>query len=290
MLDLTISIVNYNATLHLEKCLSTFFAMTKDISYEVIVVDNASTDGSLEMLKRFPQVDVIINRENLFFVKAQNQVLRLAKGRYCVILNPDVYFEENALKKCVDFMDQHPEVGVVGPKILNPNGTYQGSGDRFPTFMYGLFEVLLLNTLWKNNPVRSYRIQSGWKRDNTMAVNSLGGACLVVRSSILEQVGFLDENLLMYWEEVDWCKRIREAGYEIYFLAETSVVHIGSQSADLLGGKEKDRIFYGSMLTYYKKHYGNLVAFLFEVILYLYTKPILQFFRFLKISSKFFSI
>ena len=283
MIDLSVSIVNYNSATHLQKCLSSLMRHTKDISCELFVVDNASIDGSTEMLNRnFPQVKLLKNEENLFFTRAHNQVLKQVQGRYCVLLNPDTYFEENVFKKCVSFMDEHPEIGVLGPKILNPNGTFQGSGDRFPTFLYGLFELLLLHTLWPSNPVRSYRIQKGWQRNSSQSVDSVSGAFFLVRSSLLSKVGLLDENFLMYWEEVDWCKRIAKAGHKIFFLSETSIVHIGSQSADLLGRSKKEKIFYESLLVYYGKYYGNKVAFLFNILLKIYTIPALRVLRFLK--------
>ena len=279
-MDVTISIVSYNTKDLLRRCLSSIQEHTANISYEIFVVDNASADGSAAMVQaQFPQVHLIANRENLFFSKAHGQALSKAQGRYCVILNPDLYLEENVFEPLVHFMDQHSEVGSVGPKIVGTDHLPQGSGDRFPDFWYGLFELLLLNTVWKTNPSRSLRIRPNWSRDTTESVDTLGGACILVRTSLFETVGKLDEGFLMYWEEIDWCKRISDAGWKNYFFSEVQVVHHGGASSSLHSKIKRDCIFYGSMLYYYKKHHGAVVYFILNFICRLFTLPVLKMVR-----------
>ncbi|MBI2118372.1 MAG: glycosyltransferase family 2 protein [Elusimicrobia bacterium] len=282
-LDLTISIVNYNTSNLLEKCLISIYQHHKQISFEIFVIDNASTDSSVTMVqKKFPMVNLIRNGQNLFFTKAHNQALSQAQGRYSVILNPDLYFEDNALEKIINFMDKDNSIGAAGPKILNLDGSVQGSGDRLPSFLYGLFEVFLINTIWKTNPIRSNRIRPDWDRDQTETVESLSGACMLVRSSLFKDVGILDERFLIYWEETDWCKRILEKGYKIYLFSEAKLYHLGSVGMDLHGKEKKEKIFFNSMLKYYKKHYGFLAYALFNLIYLFYNVPILKIIRKIK--------
>ncbi|MFQ3675845.1 MAG: glycosyltransferase family 2 protein [Endomicrobiia bacterium] len=268
MIDLSITIVNYNTKDLLSQCIKSIYHNTKEISYEIIVVDNASSDGSVEMLKKeFPEVIVIANNKNLFFTRAHNQALRIANGRYLMILNSDTVILERAFDKMIKFMDEHPECGACVPKLLNPDMTLQRSSDRLPTFTYGLFEVLLLNTLFPNNSVKRYRIYSEWDRNSTMAVDSVGGSCMMVRREVIEKIGLLDENFLAYWEEIDWCKRILEAGYKIYYLHTAQIIHCWQVSMNKLGKEKKEKIFYNSMLYYYKKHFGMLTYWIFRSIL-----------------------
>ena len=283
MIDLSITIVNYNTKDLLKKCIESIYKTTKEISFEIIVVDNASSDGSVEMLKKeFPKVKVIANKENLFFTRAHNQALRISKGRYLMILNSDTIILESTFDKMVKFMDDHPEAGACGPKLLNPDYSLQRSSDRLPTFLYGLFEVLLLNTVWKNNPVKLHRIYSGWDRNSIKEVDSVGGSCMMVRKEVAEKVGLLDENFLAYWEEIDWCRRILYAGYKIYYLADVQIIHYWQVAMNKLGKEKKEKIFYDSMLYYYKKHFGIFPYLILWIILNFYTKPILKIVRMVK--------
>ena len=283
MIDLSITIVNYNTKDLLKQCIKSIYEQTKNISFEIIVVDNASSDGSVEMLKQeFPEVKVIANKENLFFTRAHNQALRISKGRYLMILNSDTIILDSAFDKLLKFMDDNPQCGACGPKLLNPDMSLQRSSDRLPTFLYGLFEILFINTLFPNNWIKKYRIYPEWDRNSTREVDSVGGSCVMVRKEVVEKVGLLDPNFLAYWEEIDWCKRILEAGYKIYYVAEAQIVHYDSASWNKLGKEKKERIFFNSMLYYYKKHFGMFHYLILWLILNFYTKPILKIVRTIK--------
>lgn len=283
MTDLSITIVNYNTKDLLRQCIKSIYEQTKEISFEIIVVDNASNDGSVEMLKsEFPEVKIIANKENLFFTRAHNQALRVSKGRYLMILNSDTIVLNSAFDKLVKFMDEHPECGACGPKLLNPDMSLQRSSDRLPTFLYALFEVLLINTVWKNNPVKNYRIYSKWDRNTTKEVDSVGGSCMVVRKEVVEKIGLLDQNFIAYWEEIDWCKRIIETGDKVYYITEAKIVHYWQVSMNKLRKEKKEKIFYNSMLYYYKKHFGVFHYLILWIILSFYTKPILKVVRSMK--------
>lgn len=257
MIDLSISIVNYNTVNLLKQCLLSIYKETKGINLDIWVVDNASSDESIQMIKtNFPEVNLIVNKENLFFTKAHNQALKLARGRYLVLLNPDTILLNNAFKIMTDFMDKHPETGACGPKLLNPDMTDQGSGLAFPSYLYGLFEVLCINALFPYNLVKNKTWVRGWDRNDLREVHTVGGACMLVRREISETVGLLDENFLAFWEETDWCLRIKKAGWKIYFIPEAKVIHIEKQSIKQIGRRKEEKIFRQSMLYYYKKHYG----------------------------------
>jgi len=283
MIDLSITIVNYNTKDLLRQCIKSIYENTKNITFEIIVVDNASNDSSVEMLKKeFPNVRVIVNKENLFFTRAHNQALRISNGRYLMILNSDTIILDSAFDNLVKFMDNDPQCGACGPKLLNPDMSLQRSSDRLPTFLYALFEVLLINTIWGNNPFKKHRIYAEWDRNTTKEVDSVGGSCMVVRKEVVEKVGLLDQNFLIYWEEIDWCKRILEAGYKIYYVAEAQIVHYWQVSMDKHGKEKKERIFFNSMLYYYKKHFGIFHYLILWLILNFYTKPILKIVRTIK--------
>lgn len=276
-IDLTLSVVSYNTKDLLDQCLGSVFRNTQGLSFEVIVVDNASQDGSADMAAaKYPQARLIRNRENLFFGRAHNQSAGIARGRYFAIVNSDLKLEENAFGTLVKFLDAHPEAGAAGPRILNADGTLQGSADRLPTCLYGFFEILLLNTIWPSNPVRARRVRPEFARDRTGPAETLSGACMAVRASLLKTVGPLDEGFVMYWEEVDWCKRILDAGHKIFFVAEASVFHLEGGSVRLLGREKKEAMLYASLLYYYRKHFGRPLSWALKFLLHFYTLPLLK--------------
>jgi hypothetical protein len=257
VIDLTITIGNHNTKNLIRNCLNSIYSTIKTISYEIIVVDNVSTDDSVEMLKtEFPKVKLIVNQVNRYFGGAHNQGLRAGSGRYLTILSSDTILMDDAFDKIVRFMDEHPDCGACGPKLLNADHTDQCNGLAFPTFMYGLFEVTGLNALFKNNPIRNRRLVKGWDRNDLRTVDTLGGSCIILRKEVIDKVGVLDENFLAYWEETDWCLRIWNAGWKIYLLPEAKVLHIQQQSLKQAGRIKNEKIFYDSMMYYYKKHFG----------------------------------
>jgi len=281
--DLSITIVNYNTRDLLEQCLNSIITGTAGITYEIIVVDNASTDKSIEMMKtKYPQVKIITNNTNLFFTKAHNQALKISNGRYLMILNSDTFILDNAFQKLVDFMDKHSKAGACGPKIFNAGMTLQHSSDRMPTFLYGLFDVLFINTLFPNNPIRKHRIHADWDRNSLQQVDSVAGCCVLVRKEVTEKVGLLDEGFLIYWEEIDWCTRIVQSGWKIYYIPESQIVHYWQVAMDKHGRGKKERIFNNSFLYYYRKHYGLIAWIILAAILRLWKVPVLKVARLLK--------
>jgi len=234
--DLSIVVVNWNTRDHLERCLRSIersSSTTSSPAVEVIVVDNASSDGSQAMVRAsFPSVHLIANATNLGFTAANNQGLRHARGRYLMLLNPDTEVLDDALAAMVRYLDDHPDVGVVGPRLLNPDGTAQSSRRRFPTLATTFIESTVLQRYLPNHPLlRRYYVLDR-SDDETQEVDWLVGACLAVRREAVEEVGLLDEGFFMYSEELDWCRRIVGAGWKIVYLPTARVVHWGGASSE----------------------------------------------------------
>jgi GT2 family glycosyltransferase len=257
--DLSISIINWNTHDLLADCLETVERNKDGLRVEVIVVDNASNDGSQAMVrKRFPYVKLLENRQNLGFARANNQALKESQGRYFMLLNSDALLQTGSLQAMVSFMDSHAKVGIVGAELLNEDGSLQPSWSKFPSI---LSEVLGAN----------FRSKKRFRTNNaTLAfeVDWVGGACLLIRRATMEQVGPLDERFFMYSEELDWCYRTKQLGWAICYLPGVSVVHLGGQSSRLASRRMKAEL-YRSKLLFFCKHYGRQRAVLLTVFLQL---------------------
>jgi len=262
-LDLSIIIVNWNTCQLLANCLrSVLGSKSQACQFEVIVVDNASTDGSPEMVaQEFPQVQLIKNDANLGFTRANNQGIRCSQGRYVLLLNSDTVVPDGTLARMVQFMDTHPEAGVMGPRSVLPDGTPQpyAFGDD-PTLLY-LLRRGLSQALFK-------RYLHDWRTDAIQVVDWVSGACLLARRAAINQVGLLDEHIFMYFEDNDWCLRMRQAGWTVYFNPKIEIVHLGGQS--LAQNEEAQQSYYRSLRYFHAKHYGRLDALLLGMLLPIY--------------------
>lgn len=232
MFDLTVSIVNHKHRDLLEPLLNSIHDLTHRISYEVFVVDNASGDGSVEMVRdQFPWVHLLCNDRPLGFATNNNQVLRQGQGRYLVLLNDDMLLCNDALDRMVAFMDANHAVGAVGCRLLNRDGTLQRSCWRgFPspkTLLIDLFYLSkwLPRLSWVRDFEASLQVTS-----ESIEVDYLLGACLMVRREVMDQVGLLDESFFMFLEETDWCYRIKKSGWRIYWAPDGAIIHYGQQS------------------------------------------------------------
>lgn len=263
MLDLSVIIVNWNTRDLLMRCLASLHQYTQGISYEVFVVDNGSTDGSPEMVKqKFPAVCLIANRDNVGFPKANNQAIREAKGRYILLLNSDTALAENAFQKMVGFMDNHPAVGIIGTKLLNPDGSRQYSCDCFPRSPIRLVCDRFLDLCYPGNSITRQKKIAEWNYDTNFVVDSVVGAVLLIRRATFEEIGLLDEQFFMYAEDIDWCYRAALAGWKIYYLGEISIYHdnrgSSEPSSEVASRLQKMRA--QSLVKFYRKHYGTIAA------------------------------
>jgi len=257
--DLSIIIVNWNVRDLLRRCLHSLLRpSTHPLQHEIIVIDNASNDGSVEMLRtEFPQVRLIANEENRGFTAANNQGLAVAGGRYLLLLNPDTEVVDDALTVMVRYMEEHPQVGVLGPRLLYPDGRLQPSRRRFPTFATALLESTVIQQWSPDNRVLRRYYMRDTPDDETQEVDWLVGACLLVRREVYEQVGGLDEGFFMYSEELDWCKRIKEAGWRIVYLPTATVIHHEGKSSEQVVAA-RHIYFQSSKVRYFRKHHGPI--------------------------------
>lgn len=267
-LDLTVVVVSWNTRDLLDRSLETLkedlerTSKSDNLETEVFVVDNDSKDGSAAMVaEKHGWATLIANDDNLGFAKANNQVLRQAKGLYILLLNPDTEVEPGALKTLIDFLEAHPKAGIVAPQLLNSDGSIQRSCRQFPTFTGMLFELIGLSKLFPKGSkmgttFRAYKMLD-WEHDDEREVDQPEGACLLLRREVLEEVGLLDEGYFMLFEEVDWCYRIKKAGWQIWFTPSARVMHHYGQSIKQV----KARMILSShrgLYRFWRKHYrGN---------------------------------
>jgi GT2 family glycosyltransferase len=258
-LDLTVCIVNWNTRADLRRALESVFARAGEAAFEVIVVDNASRDGSPAMVRReFPQVRLITNRVNRGFAAGNNEALRRARGRHRLLLNSDTVVHGGAFAAVVRFMDAHPEAGAVGLRVHNPDGTLQYSCRRFPRLATGLFRKVPLGRLIPDNRWNREYLMSDWAHDTVREVDWVSGAAMCMGAGALAQMGRLDERYFMYCEDLDWCYRARRAGWKIYYLPQAVVTHAIGRSTDLRPLRMV-REFHRSMSRFYWKHYARAV-------------------------------
>jgi GT2 family glycosyltransferase len=230
-LELSIVIVSWNTRELLRKCLQAVTAERETCSMEVFLVDNNSADGSAQMVaSEFPWVKLIANRDNLGFAKANNQAIWLATGRKILMLNPDTELHPGCLAQLIRFLDEHPDAGVVAPQLLNTDGSIQQSCREFPTLRGMLYELFGLSRFYKQVPEFGRYKMLEFNHDVRCQVDQPQGAALLIRREVLEQVGMLDEDYFMLFEEVDWCYRVKQAGWQIWFDPAARLVHHHGQS------------------------------------------------------------
>lgn len=256
MLRLSVVIVNWNVREDLRRCLSSVLASSLAKEMEVIVVDNASTDGSASMVTgEFPTVRLIINDRNEGFARACNRGIRDANGRYITLLNPDTEVHSRALEEMVVHLDRNPGAGLVAPRLLNEDGGTQPSRRRFPTPGTAFLESTVLQRLLPDHPLlqRYYMQDAGDDREQD--IDWAVGACLTVRREVIERDVLLDEQFFMYSEEMDWCLRIKRGGWRIVYLPQAEVVHYGGRSADQ-DVAARHILFHSSKVHFFSKYHG----------------------------------
>ena len=264
MPQVSVIVVNWNTRELLLQCLQSVYDTGAGLPLEVIVVDNGSTDGSVAAVREhFPQARLFVNEENLGFVRANNQALAVARGRYMLLLNSDAALRPGALSALCRFMDRHPEAGIVGGKLLNPDGSFQSSYMDFPSLGDEILLMTKLHRFLRSSYFPSHPPQESQK---VQEADWVSGACLMIRREAVEQVGGLDEDYFMYSEEVDWCWRVKQAGWKVYYLPEAEILHWGGQSIGQVPLHKRARV-YKSKLLFFRKRRGRWYATLFRLAL-----------------------
>ncbi len=230
-MDVSVVIVNWNTRDILRDCLRTIYDQTRRVSFEVIVVDNASQDGSPDMVRaEFPQAQLVANVANVGYAAANNQGIRIAQGRYVLVLNSDTLILDRAIDKMVDFADAHPQAGVLGCRVRNRDGTLQPTCFMFPSALNSLLSALYLNKLFPRSRFFGREAMTWWDRNDIREVQVVTGCFLFLRREALEAVGYMDERFFMYAEETDWCYRFRQMGWQVLFTPAAEIIHLGGQS------------------------------------------------------------
>jgi O-antigen biosynthesis protein len=273
-MKLTVVIVNYNVRLFLDQCLQSVFAAGQNLEMEVFVVDNDSVDGSVDMVReKYPQVKLIANRDNKGFSRANNQAMRLAAGEYILLLNPDTIVEAQTLLACVSFMDQHPDAGGLGVKMVDGKGKFLPESKRgLPTPATAFYKIFGLAALFPRSKVFG-RYHLGYlNREQVHQVDVLSGAFMMMRKTALDVTGLLDEDFFMYGEDIDLSYRIVKAGYKNYYFPEARIIHYKGESTRK-GSINYVIVFYNAMLIFARKHYSkrnaSLLSFLIKIAVYL---------------------
>ena len=261
MITLSIIIVNWNVKALLAKCLDSILQGSDDLSLEIIVVDSASTDGSVSMIQaQYPTVRVMAQQENIGFTRGNNLALAVAQGRYVLLLNPDTEIIGNMLQQMIAYLEAHPTVGIVGPHTLNTDGTTQSSRRRFPQVWTAFLESTWLQPLAPKAWLDRYYINDSPDRA-TLEVDWVQGHALMARRAVYDQIGGLDDGYVMFYEELDWCKRAKSAGWQVVYVGDAQVIHHGGKSTEQASAR-KHILFNQSKIRYFRKHHGIVVAVL----------------------------
>jgi len=263
-MQLTVIIVSYNVKFYLEQCLYSILAACKNITTEIIVIDNASADRSLAYLQpKFPQVNFIKNEVNTGFAKANNKALLTAKGKYVLYVNPDTILPEDILVNCISFLNDHNEAGAVGVKMLDGNGNFLPESKRsFPSVKASFFKLSGIAGLFPHSPVFNKYALGNLDENTVYEVEVLAGAFLISRKEILLALNGFDEDFFMYGEDIDLSYRIKKAGYRNYYLGNNVIVHFKGESTKNDSTYIKN--FYEAMQIFVRKHYSRASSLLIE--------------------------
>ncbi|OGG08514.1 hypothetical protein A2699_05480 [Candidatus Gottesmanbacteria bacterium RIFCSPHIGHO2_01_FULL_43_15] len=263
-IDLTISLITRNSVDLILRCLDSIYKQ-KGLNLQVLLVDNGSTDQTAKLVRqRFPRVAVTRNKSNLLFTKAHNQNLKKARGRYFLVVNDDTLIPKNTLPKIVRFMDTHPQVGIAGCLQKKPDGQIEMTGTDYPTPLVEFFDSTLAGKLLLklfplpkvSRLLKNYRY-TGWDRRSSRTIGAVSGAFFMGRSDLLKTIGLFDENLWLYFEELDYCARAKARGWSTYHVANVAIIHLHTQTIIKLPAFFRYRIAEHDTLAYYKKYFGD---------------------------------
>jgi len=267
-LDLSIIIVNYNVKEFLQNLLASLAKALTGLSSEIIVVDNGSDDGSLEMLReKFPHITLIANKVNLGFSKANNLGLKIAKGKFLLLLNPDTIVQEDTFEKLISFFSANSSAGMVGCKILNPDGTLQLACRRsFPGPWTSFCKVSGLSSLFPNSRLFARYNLTYLDENQSYEVDAISGSFMLMKREVYEKIGGLDEQFFMYGEDLDWCYRVQKAGWKVFYVHDTTIIHYKGESTKR-SSLDETKVFYSAMHLFVKKHFASslLVEFILRM-------------------------
>ncbi|MCK6604259.1 MAG: glycosyltransferase [Ignavibacteriaceae bacterium] len=290
-MDLSIIIVNYNVKEFLQNLLDSIYRASGDISAEIIIVDNASDDGSVEMVKeKYPGVILIENQENTGFAKANNLGLKIAKGKYLLLLNPDTLVSEDTFTKMFSFFDKYPDAGLATCKMIGSDGNLQLACRRsFPDLWTSFTKVTGLSTLFPKSRLFARYNLTYLDENKTYEVDAISGAFMMMKREVYEKIGGLDEEFFMYGEDLDWCFRVQKAGWKVYYYHETQIIHYKGESTKRSSLNET-RVFYEAMHIFVKKYFSYSLPIISLIRLAIFLREMVAFLgkrKFILISAGF---
>lgn len=270
LVDLSICILTLKAQALLRDCLRSIYENTNAVSFEIIVVDNNSHDGTVEMLqKEFPNVCVIVNDYNAGFTRPSNQALRASQGNYALLLNNDTIVLPRTLDRLVEFMEAHPAVGICGPKVLNRDGTLQKQCRRSFATPWDLFCYFSgLSTLFPKSRVFGRYLMTYMDEDTLHEADAISGSCMLIRREVIDQIGLLDERFFAYQEDADYCFRAKQAGWKIYYFPGAQIVHYAGMGGSRAEPYRSIVEWHKSYFQYYRKNLAARYFFLFNWFYY----------------------
>jgi GT2 family glycosyltransferase len=254
----------------LRDCLQSLYQNTR-LSFEVIVVDNNSQDGVVQMLhSEYPEITLVENQENAGYTHPMNQAMRLGRGRYLLQLNPDTLILPEAIDRLVVFMDQHPEVGICGPKVLNRDRTLQKPCRRGEPRPWAVLTYFLgLSSLFPRSPLFSQYLLTYLDEDEIHEVDGVAGSCMMARRALIDQIGYLDERYFAYQEDADFCFRARQAGWKVYYMPGAQIIHYGSLGGSRVQPYRSIYEWHRSYFIYYRQHLAKDYLFFLNGFYYL---------------------
>jgi GT2 family glycosyltransferase len=261
--NLSVIIVSFNTQDLLRNCIKSVYEIIRNLSYEIIVVDNASKDGSPEMIEEeFKDVKLRKNTQNMGFARGNNQGMKVASGEYLLLLNSDTILKEGAVETLVKFMDEHPRAAAVGPKVLNFDGSLQSKGFCFPSVLLSLIILFRVPKVLSQEKLMKWFSKYYWDEDEVRRVDWISGCCLLMKRNAIEEIGPLCEEFFMYYEDEEWCYRAKKSKFEVWYVPTAEVRH-KSQSSPL-----KDRFDIGNMSAkkYYEKTVGSYKGIVIAII------------------------
>lgn len=271
-MDISFNIVTYNSFGPLKICLDSLISsLGSSLDYEITIIDNGSEDKTVEFIEEnYPDIVLIKNNRNFGYTKAMNQGLRISKGKYSVQLNPDVSVPHNTFQQLSDWLDDHPDVGICIPKVLNQDGSFQRQCRRgFARPLEVVSYFLKLDKLFPNNKKLGNYVKTYLPEDEIVEVDAVSGSCMMIRKEVIQEIGYLDERFFAYQEDTDFCFRAKNAGWKVYYLPIATVTHLGgrggSRSNPFRGIFEWHKSYY----LYYNKNLAKDYFFLVNWFMYL---------------------
>ena len=276
-MNLSIIVVTWNSEKYIQNCLDSILLSSGDLHYEIILVDNGSSDQTTRMVEDlYPQVNLIQNKENLGYAKANNQGIEECRGEYILLLNPDTEILENSLTRMIRFMEENSKAGALGPRLLNPDRTLQPSCREFPTYATLIWEFSGLSRLFPKSKIFGRWRMGYFEFDQSREVDQPMGSCLMLRRKTVEAVGDFDEHFTMFFNDVDLCYRIKKAGWKIFYYPRAEILHYKGTSTRQVKRK-MIWLSHLAFIQYFKKHktglLNHLVLYLFCVPLFLFALP-----------------